>query len=53
MPVEFADEISLVGTPARMADRVAAWKDSAVTEILVHAGSADLLRQAAEIVLPA
>jgi len=53
VPVEFADEISLVGTPARMADRVAAWKDSAVTEILVHAGSADLLRQAAEIVLPA
>ena len=37
----------------RLADRVAAWKDSAVTEILVHAGSPDLLRQAAEIVLPA
>ncbi|MFZ4517318.1 MAG: LLM class F420-dependent oxidoreductase [Microthrixaceae bacterium] len=53
VPQEFADEISLVGTPARIADRVAAWKDSAVTEILIHAGSADELRKAAEIVLPA
>ncbi len=52
VPVAFADEISLVGTPARIRDRVAAWKDSAVTEILIHAGSADQLRQAAEIVLP-
>ena len=40
-------------TPARIADRVAAWKESAVTEILIHAGSPELLRQAAEIVLPA
>ena len=39
--------------PHGIADRVAAWKESAVTEILVHAGSPDLLRQAAEIVLPA
>ncbi|MGB6058140.1 MAG: LLM class F420-dependent oxidoreductase [Microthrixaceae bacterium] len=53
VPVSFADEISLVGTPARIADRIAAWKESAVTEILVHAGSVDELRQAAELVLPA
>jgi len=53
VPVEFADEISLVGTPARIADRVAAWKESAVTEILVAAGSVDQVRQAAEIILPA
>jgi alkanesulfonate monooxygenase SsuD/methylene tetrahydromethanopterin reductase-like flavin-dependent oxidoreductase (luciferase family) len=39
VPLEFADEISLVGSPARIADRVAAWKESAVTEILVAAGS--------------
>ena len=52
VPVEFADEISLVGTPERIADRVAAWKDSAVTEILVAAGSVDQVRQAAEIILP-
>ncbi|MGB3411111.1 MAG: LLM class F420-dependent oxidoreductase [Microthrixaceae bacterium] len=53
VPVSFADEISLVGTPARIADRIAAWKESAVTEILVHAGSVEELRQAAELVLPA
>jgi len=52
VPVEFADEISLVGTPARIADRVAAWKESAVTELLVAAGSVDQVRQAAEIILP-
>ena len=52
VPVEFADEISLVGTPARIADRAAAWKESAVTEILVAAGSVDQVRQAAEIILP-
>jgi len=53
VPVSFADEISLVGTPARIADRVAAWKESAVTEILMHASTKDELRQAAEIILPA
>jgi F420-dependent oxidoreductase-like protein len=52
VPVEFADEISLVGTPERITDRLAAWKDSPVTEILIHAGSVDELRRAAEIVLP-
>jgi F420-dependent oxidoreductase-like protein len=52
VPVSFADEISLVGTPARIRDRVAAWKESAVTEILIHAGSTDTLRQAAETILP-
>ena len=53
VPVEFADEISLVGTPARIAERVAAWKDSAVTEILIHASDTNQLRQAAELILPA
>jgi F420-dependent oxidoreductase-like protein len=53
VPVEFAGEISLVGTPARIADRVAAWKDSAVTEILIHAADVATLRQAAEAILPA
>jgi F420-dependent oxidoreductase-like protein len=52
VPLEFADEISLVGTPARIADRVAAWKEAAVTEILVAAGSIEQVRQAAEIILP-
>lgn len=53
VPVSFADEISLVGTPERIADRVAAWKDSAVTEILIHAADVPTLRQAAELILPA
>lgn len=53
VPVEFADEISLVGTPDRIRDRVAAWKESAVTEILVHASDVDQLRSAAELILPA
>ncbi len=53
VPVDFADEISLVGTPGRIRDRLAAWKESPVTEILVHAGSTEQLRQAAELVLPA
>ena len=53
VPLDFADEISLVGTPARIADRLAAWKESAVTEIMVHAGSVEQLRKAAELILPA
>lgn len=53
VPVEFADEISLVGTPARITERLAAWKESPVTEILVHAGSVEQLRQAAQIIIPA
>lgn len=53
VPVEFADEISLVGTPARISDRLAAWKESAVTEILVHASDVGQLRQAAELIIPA
>lgn len=53
VPLAFADEISLVGSPARIADRVAAWKESAVTEILVAAGTMDQVRQAAELILPA
>jgi F420-dependent oxidoreductase-like protein len=53
VPVSFADEISLVGTPARIRDRVAAWADSAVTEILIHAGDEATLAQAAELILPA
>lgn len=52
VPVEFADEISLVGTPARIADRVQAWKESAVTEILIHAGTKEDLQRAAEIIIP-
>jgi F420-dependent oxidoreductase-like protein len=51
VPSAFADEISLVGPIERIRDRVAAWEESPVTTILVHGGSKDLLRQAADAVL--
>jgi len=51
VPSEFADEISLVGPPDRIRDRLAAWEDSPVTTILVHGGNVDVLRQAADLVL--
>jgi F420-dependent oxidoreductase-like protein len=51
VPSAFADEISLVGPVERIRDRVAAWEDSPVTTILVHGGSKDVLRQAAEAIL--
>ncbi len=51
VPSAFADEISLVGPIERIRDRVAAWEESPVTTILVHGGSKDLLRQAAEAIL--
>jgi F420-dependent oxidoreductase-like protein len=39
VPDQFADEISLCGSPARIKDRAQAWKSSAVTTMLV--GSRD------------
>jgi F420-dependent oxidoreductase-like protein len=35
VPDELADEIALIGSPARIRDRLAAWKDSFVTTLLV------------------
>ncbi len=51
VPSEFADEISLVGPPERIRDRLAAWKDSPVTEINVSARRPEDLRPLAEILL--
>ncbi|MGQ0826464.1 MAG: LLM class F420-dependent oxidoreductase [Actinomycetota bacterium] len=51
VPDAFADEISLVGPVERIRDRLAAWEDSPVTTLLVHAGSTDQLRALAELVL--
>ena len=51
VPDGFADEISLVGPPERIKDRLQAFKDSDVTTLMVGAQSKDELRQAAEIVL--
>ena len=53
VPDEFADEISLVGPPERIRDRLAAWEESPVTTLLMHGGNAENMRQVAEIVLGA
>ena len=51
VPAEFADEISLVGPPERIRERLAAWEDSAVTMLNVGARSPADLQAAAELVL--
>jgi F420-dependent oxidoreductase-like protein len=51
VPDEFADEISLVGPPERIRERLSAWKKSAVTTLLVGASDAATLRRIAELVL--
>lgn len=51
VPDEFVDEISLVGPPERVRDRLQAWEDSDVTTLMVGATDKNALRQAAELVL--
>ncbi|MBD3645999.1 MAG: LLM class flavin-dependent oxidoreductase, partial [Pseudomonadales bacterium] len=51
VPSEFADEISLVGSKARIRDRLNAWRDTPVTSLLVGARNPDDLRTFAELVL--
>jgi F420-dependent oxidoreductase-like protein len=51
VPEEFADEISLVGPPARIAQRLEAWQASPVTTLLVSGRSPDQLRQISQLVL--
>ena len=51
VPDEFADEISLVGPPARIKERLAVWEDSPVTTITMYPSSPEQLRLAAELVL--
>lgn len=52
VPDSFADEISLVGTAARIQDRLAAFEDSPVTMINVAPKSVANLRRVAELLLP-
>lgn len=51
VPDAFADEISLVGPPERIKDRLQAWQDSPVTSLLVSARSLGQLRTFAQLVL--
>jgi F420-dependent oxidoreductase-like protein len=48
VPEDFADEISLVGPPARLRQRLDAWERSPVTSLLVTAGSVESLRPVAD-----
>lgn len=50
VPTEFADEISLVGSPERIRDRLEAWRESPVTMINVAARTGEELRQLAELI---
>ena len=51
VPSAFADEISLVGPVERIADRLQAWRESAVTTILVTTQDKAQLSTLAELVL--
>jgi F420-dependent oxidoreductase-like protein len=51
VPTQFADEISLVGPAERIKERVAAWRESPVTTLLVTAKDVETLRVLAEVVL--
>ena len=51
VPTEFADEISLVGPPERIRDRLAAWNDSPVTMLNVYPSDSESMRRIAEVVL--
>lgn len=49
VPDEFADEISLVGPRARIAERIEAWRSSPVTTLLVGGADPDTMRFLADL----
>lgn len=51
VPSRFADEISLVGPPERIRDRLAAWRETPVTMLLVAGHEPTHLAHMAELVL--
>ncbi len=51
VPDEMADETALLGPPERIRERLAAWKKSPVTTLMVTARDTDTLRLFAEAVL--
>jgi F420-dependent oxidoreductase-like protein len=50
VPEEFADEISIVGPPSRIKQRLDAWRDSPVTQLLVGGRDPEQMKQIAELV---
>ena len=50
VPDQFADEISLCGPLGRIREKLADWRNSPVTSLLIH-GDVELLRTAADLVL--
>jgi F420-dependent oxidoreductase-like protein len=51
VPDQFADEISLVGPPSRIKERLEVWKSSPVTTLTMYPSSPEQLRLAAELIL--
>jgi F420-dependent oxidoreductase-like protein len=51
VPDELIDEVALVGSRERVADRLDAWKESGVTTLLIQAHDPATLRTMAELVL--
>ncbi|HKY16472.1 MAG TPA: LLM class F420-dependent oxidoreductase [Microthrixaceae bacterium] len=51
VPDDFADEISLVGPPGRIKERLEVWESSPVTTMTMYASSPEQMRLAAELIL--
>jgi hypothetical protein len=51
VPDKLVDEIALVGPAAKIKDRLAAWKSSGVTDLLVGGAQPEVVRLLAESVL--
>jgi F420-dependent oxidoreductase-like protein len=51
VPDQFADEISLVGPPGRIKERLEVWRSSPVTTLTMYPSSPEQLRLAAELIL--
>ena len=51
VPDAFADEISIVGPPGRIKQRLEAWRSSPITTLLVSARDADKMKELRDLVL--
>ena len=51
MPDKLVDEVALVGPRERIAERIAAWKDSPVKTMLIGTRQPEALRALAELLL--